>query len=76
MERVLKEADESLKYQLRESERRQKVEEFIQEVWGKENINIKELRAGSPGFRISLVRLQIAPQLLEVYGIPLKEIAH
>lgn len=75
VERVIKEADGSLKYQFREAERRQKVEEFIQEVCRKENINIKELRAGSRRRRISLVRLQIASKLLEVYGIPLAEIA-
>ena len=75
VERVIREADEGLRYQFRESERRQKVEEFIQEVCRKENINIKELRAGSRRRRISLVRLQIASKLLEVYGIPLAEIA-
>lgn len=40
MERIIKEADESLKYQFPKSERRQKVEEFIQEVCREENINI------------------------------------
>lgn len=75
VERVIKEADESLRYQFRESERRQEVEELIQEVCREENINIKELRAGSRRRRISLVRLQVASKLLEVYGIPLAEIA-
>jgi REP element-mobilizing transposase RayT len=75
VEGVIKEADERLKYQFRENERRQKVEEVIQEVCRKENINIKELRAGSRRRRISLVGLQIASKLLEDYGIPLAEIA-
>ena len=75
VERIVKEADNSLKYQFPESERRQKVEEFIQEVCREENINIKELRAGSRRRRISLLRSQIASKLLEVYGIPLAEIA-
>lgn len=76
VERVINETDESLRYQFRESERRQEVEELIQEVCREENINIKELRAGSRRRRISLVRLQVASKLLEVYGIPLAEIAH
>ena len=75
VERVIEEAEGRLRYQFREGGRRQTVEEFIQEVCEKENISFEELRAGSRRRRISLVRLQIASQLLEVYGIPLAEIA-
>ncbi|MFQ5842784.1 MAG: hypothetical protein ACE5NJ_05275, partial [Thermodesulfobacteriota bacterium] len=51
------------------------MEQFIRDVCKKENISIKELRAGSHRRRVSLVRLQIASQLLGVYGTPLAEIA-
>ena len=75
VERVIKEADESLKYQFPKSEYRQRAEQYIKELCERENINIKELRAGSRRRCISQVRSKIACELLEIYGIPLAEIA-
>jgi chromosomal replication initiation ATPase DnaA len=75
VERVIREADERLDYQLQAGERRQRVNQLIQEVCNREKINIKELRAGSRRGRISQVRSQIAVQLVEKYGIPLAEVA-
>ncbi|NVM21605.1 MAG: hypothetical protein HWN68_07480 [Desulfobacterales bacterium] len=75
VERVIKEADESLKYEFSESELKRKVERCIEDACKKENINIKELRAGSRRRHVSQARSRIASELLEVYGIPLAQIA-
>jgi putative transposase len=73
VERVMKEADES--YQFPKDEYRQRAEQHIKEVCEKENINMKELKAGGRRRRISQVRSTIACELVEIYGIPLAEIA-
>jgi putative transposase len=73
VERILAEADERLKYQLRGN--RENLVEFIDQVCEKEGINPKELRMGSRRGCISQVRLQIAYQLVQDYGIPLAEVA-
>jgi putative transposase len=73
VERVMKEADES--YQFPKGEYKQRAEQHIKEVCEKENINMKELKAGGRRRRISQVRSKIACELVETYGIPLAEIA-
>jgi len=70
VERIPREADETLKYQFRGDKSRQKVVEFVEQVYKKENINSRELRMGSRRGRISQVRSQIAYQLVEDYGLP------
>jgi len=75
VERVVREADERLDYQLQAGERKQRVNQLIQEVCNREKINIKELRAGSRRGPLSQVRSQVAVQLVEKYGIPLAEVA-
>lgn len=75
VERVYKEADESLKYQLPAKGLKEKVQQLIEDECESEGININELRMGSRRGRISQVRSQVARQLVERYGIPLAEIA-
>jgi putative transposase len=75
VERVMKEADERLKYQFPKGKYKQKAEQYIKEVCEKENINMKELKAGSRRRRISQVRSTIACELVGIYRIPLAEIA-
>ncbi|NVM22233.1 MAG: hypothetical protein HWN68_10700 [Desulfobacterales bacterium] len=60
---------------LSESKLKRKVERCIEEACKKENINIKELRAGSRRRHVSQARSRIASELLEVCGIPLADIA-
>lgn len=74
-DRILREADETLKYQFRGDKSRQKVVEFVEQVCKKENINSRELRMGSRRGRICQVRSQIAYQLVEHYGLPLAQAA-
>ncbi|MCK4605519.1 MAG: hypothetical protein KAU41_12655, partial [Deltaproteobacteria bacterium] len=49
--------------------------EFIDQVCEKKGINPKKPRMGSRRGYISQVRLQIAYQLVQDYGIPLAEVA-
>jgi putative transposase len=60
VERILREADETLEYQFRGDKSRQEVVEFVEQVCKKENINSRELRMGSRRGRICQVRSQIA----------------
>lgn len=75
VEGILAEADERLKYQLRGNRIRENLPGFIDQACEREGINAKELRMGSRRGRISQVRLQIAYQLVDDYGIPLAEVA-
>ena len=75
VERILAEADERLKYQHRGDRIRENLVEFIDQVCEKKGINPKELRMGGRRSCISQVRLQIAYQLVQDYGIPLAEVA-
>jgi DNA-binding MarR family transcriptional regulator len=76
VERILAEADERLKYQLRGTRIRENLVEFIDQVCEKKGINPKELqKMGSGRSCISQVRLQIAYQLVQDYGISLAEVA-
>lgn len=75
VERVYREADEKMKYQLLAIERGKKVEELVQEVCRRKGVNIKELRMGSRRGYISKVRSQLADRLVEEYGLPLAETA-
>ena len=73
VERITKEADEKIKYQLSGHERRQKAEAHITMVCHREGINIKELRSGSRRPEVSRVRTKLSLWLVEDCGIPLAE---
>ena len=73
--RVVREADERMKYQLGDDERREKARQLIEQTCRNEEINPNELRMGSRRGRIARVRCQIAYQLVERYGFPLAEVA-
>ncbi len=75
VERVYREADERMKYQLSDSERGKKVEALIERVCRKETVNSNELRMGSRRGNISQVRSHLAFQLVEDYGLSLAEAA-
>ena len=75
VERILKEADEGVKYQLPANELRKVMKKLIEEGCRRENINIKELRLGSRRRPVSRVRAWMACQLVEDHGVPLAEVA-
>jgi hypothetical protein len=74
VEKIIKETDEKVKYQVYGAELKLKIQKVVEQICKKEGINRLELRTGSRRAKISAVRLQIAIQLLKEFGIPLAEI--
>jgi putative transposase len=75
VQKVVSEADERTKYQLKDNERREKAKQLIEQTCKKEDVNPTELRMGSRRGHIARVRGEIAYQLVERYGFPLAEVA-
>ncbi len=75
VERIYREADERIRYQIPSNELIQKVGQLIEEVCKKEGININELRMGSRRGNIPKVRKQLACQLVDRFGVSLAEAA-
>jgi putative transposase len=75
VERVIKEADESVSSGFEGFERKKKVDEMIQHICDQEGINVLELKTGSRRKSVSRVRYQLAHELVETHGIPLAEVA-
>jgi putative transposase len=75
VERITKEADEKIKYQLSGHERRQKAERHIKMICQREGINVEELKSGSRRGAVSSIRSELALYLVEDCGIPLAEAA-
>jgi REP element-mobilizing transposase RayT len=74
VQKVVSEADERIKYQLGDNERRKKAQQLIEQTCKKEDVNANELRMGSRRGRIARVRGEIAYQLVERYGFSLAEV--
>jgi putative transposase len=73
VERITKEADEKITYQLSGHERRQKAQGHITMICQRGGINVEELRSGSRRGEVSSIRSNLALSLVEDYGIPLAE---
>ena len=73
VERITKEADERVKYQLSGYERRQKAESHIKMICQREGINVEELKSGSRRAGVPRVRSNLALWLVEDCWIPLAE---
>ncbi|HBF43581.1 MAG TPA: hypothetical protein DDW42_08140 [Desulfobacteraceae bacterium] len=72
---VVNEANKVLRYQFAGRERSEKTEQYIRELCQKEGVNIEELRSGSRRPKVSRLRRHLATELVEMYGVPLAEIA-
>jgi len=75
VERIIKEADAKIKYQLPVKEQDQKTAEFIAKLCENEKVSIKELRSGSRRKQVSGVRALIAIGLVKKHGVALAEVA-
>jgi REP element-mobilizing transposase RayT len=75
VQRILAEAEERQRHHFSAGDRRQKVSHEIAEMCEKEDINVRELQAGSRRRVISQARSRIAQQLVVVYGVPMAEVA-
>jgi putative transposase len=56
-------------------ERRSKIDQIVKEKCVSERISEEELRSGSRRKQISKVRMEIAEQVVEGFGVPLAETA-
>jgi REP element-mobilizing transposase RayT len=74
VEKVIKEADEKIQYQVYGADLKLKIQKVVEKACKKSGINPLELRTGSRRAKISAIRFQIAVQLLKEFGIPLAEI--
>jgi REP element-mobilizing transposase RayT len=75
VERIIKEAEGKIKYQLPDKEHHQKINEFIAKACREEKVSIKELKAGSRRKEASRVRALIAIGLVKTHGVALAEVA-
>ena len=75
VERIIKEADAKIKYQLPVKEHGQKIDEFIFKICKKEMVSAEELKAGSRRQAVSGVMALIAIGLVKSHGVALAEIA-
>ena len=75
VERIIKEADAKIKYQLPVKEQDQKINEFIAKLCKNEKVSIKELKSGSRRKEVSGVRALIAIGLVKKHGVALAEVA-
>ena len=75
VERIIKEAETQIKYQLPFLKHHHKIDEFITEICQAENVSIEELKGGSRRKEISRVRARIAIGLVKTQGVALAEVA-
>jgi REP element-mobilizing transposase RayT len=75
VERIIKEAETQIKYQLPLLEHHRKIDEFITQICQDENVSVEELKGGSRRKEISRVRARIAIGLVKTQGVALAEVA-
>ena len=75
VERIIKEAEAKIKYQLPALEHYQKINEFIIRICQDENVSIEELKGGSRRKPATRVRARIAIGLVKRHGVALAEVA-
>jgi REP-associated tyrosine transposase len=75
VERIIKEAEAKIKFQLPASENRQKINEYMTEICKNEKVSLDELKGGSRRKEVSGVRSRIAIELVKGHGVALAEVA-
>jgi putative transposase len=74
VEKVIREADEKVSYQVLRTSLHLKVRGLIAEVCAREGVTVNELRSGSRRGKLPSVRSALVIRLVKEYGIPLAEI--
>ena len=74
VEKVIREADEKVIYQVSRTSLQLKVRGLIAEVCAREGVTVNELRSGSRRGKLPSLRSAIVISLVKDYGIPLAEI--
>ena len=75
VERIIKEAEARIKYQLPVKDNHQKADELIDSMCKNGNVSIEELTGGSRRRKVTKVRNLIAIELVKGHGVALAEIA-
>jgi len=75
VERIIKEAEEKIRFQLPVSEELQKIDELMTQICKDERVSIDELKGGSRRQEISEVRKRVALELVQRHGVALAEVA-
>jgi putative transposase len=75
VERIIKEAEARIKYQLPSIDHSEKIDEFILKLCKNEKIPIEEIQGGSRRRKASKVRALIAMGLVKKHGVTLAEAA-
>ena len=75
VERIIKEAEAKIKFQLPVSENHQIINEYISKICKNEKVSIDELIGGSRRREVSGVRNRIALELVKGHGVALAEVA-
>jgi REP element-mobilizing transposase RayT len=75
VERIIKEAEAKIKFQLPVSRSHQKINEYITKVCKNGKVSLDELKGGSRRKEVSGVRSRIAIELVKGHGVALAEVA-
>ena len=75
VERIIKEAEAKIKYQLPIKGADHKIKKVIGRICKSENISTEELKAGSRRKEVSKARARIAIELVKKYGLTSAEVA-
>ena len=75
VERIIKEAEANIKYQLPVKKDDQKLDEYIAQICESKNVSIQELKMGSRCREVSRVQAQVATGLSKRHGFSLAEVA-
>jgi REP element-mobilizing transposase RayT len=75
VDRIIREAEGKIRYQLPSNELHQKIDNIIAKMCSEENVSIQELKAGSRRNQVSAVRSRISIELVKAHGVSLAEVA-
>jgi putative transposase len=75
VQKILDEADDSIRKAFTRDEQKGKIEEVMRDICQRQGVNIRELRLGSRRTAASVARARIANVLVGDYGISLAEVA-
>ena len=75
VERIIKEAEPKIKFQLPVRENHQKIDDHINAICKNERVSIDELIGGNRRKEVSRVRNRIAIELVKGHGVALAEVA-
>jgi len=73
VEQLIKQSDQTRKEQFAVYERLQHVVSYIEKICDKEKVSVKALKSGSRRRKITIVRSQLAKELVEEWGLSLTE---